>query len=516
MYKTRNSNISIFFLLIATILSTGVLASCTRDKRQDEDAIILKSKADRAYENQEYAEALELYIETMDMAWKSGNKKLYLTAVCDIAMIHDALGDSGRAMFYYKKALDGIEAENFTDMKASLLPIMVVCCINGGLVDEAKIYYEKQKKTEMSDEATRNYFLLLNKALIEKEEENYKSSFETLGTLLEKMEETGMGDHEKTPIVIELGAVAEKMNDPEKAFAYYNRGLEMASREGLDGYKADACEALTRLYDKRGDQETALYYSELCREIHDTLYNTRRMNNALIAMEKTEEFHTAETINHLNHRMVQLWVVIIVVGVLLVVLFISLIVIVRINRSRREAYKALVAQINMQDARDKETRELRDRFLRAVPVHDAIEDNESDSADERAIRTERLLKKIMDTMNRPEFLYNPEFNLNLLCREAGSNSKYVSSAINTYYGKNFRQLLNELRIKEAVRRLNVKERKIQELADELGYGSTNSFISAFKAIVGMTPARYRQTVRLNGGIAPGKDIEEDGNQQLKS
>lgn len=95
-----------------------------------------------------------------------------------------------------------------------------------------------------------------------------------------------------------------------------------------------------------------------------------------------------------------------------------------------------------------------------------------------------LLNKINTVMADMSVISRSDFNLNTLAQMVGSNTKYVSWAINDVYGKNFRQFLSEYRIREACRRLSDKEHygnmTLQAIYEELGYNSAASFIQAFK------------------------------------
>lgn len=67
------------------------------------------------------------------------------------------------------------------------------------------------------------------------------------------------------------------------------------------------------------------------------------------------------------------------------------------------------------------------------------------------------------------------------------------------YGKNFKTLLNELRVQEASKMLddfeNYGNYTIQAISEDVGYKSSTSFILAFKRIVGMTPSVYQKLAK---------------------
>ena len=109
---------------------------------------------------------------------------------------------------------------------------------------------------------------------------------------------------------------------------------------------------------------------------------------------------------------------------------------------------------------------------------------------------EILLSRIRKVLNQTDQPFNPEFSLNTLAQLVKSNTKYVSWVINETYDKNFKTILNELRVREASKILDNHETygnyTIQAVGEEVGYKSSTSFIQAFKKLVGMTPSVYQK------------------------
>ena len=93
---------------------------------------------------------------------------------------------------------------------------------------------------------------------------------------------------------------------------------------------------------------------------------------------------------------------------------------------------------------------------------------------------------------------SPDFDMAQLAELTGSNLRYVSYVINDTFGKNFKSLLNEYRISEAVKRLSDRKRygnmTMQAIYEELGWKSAASFIAAFKKVNGMTPSEYQKAL----------------------
>ncbi len=58
-------------------------------------------------------------------------------------------------------------------------------------------------------------------------------------------------------------------------------------------------------------------------------------------------------------------------------------------------------------------------------------------------------------------------------------------------GKNFKEYMNDVRISEAQRLLELTNDKVFEIADQVGYKEYKYFVSVFKSVTGMTPKEYR-------------------------
>ena len=101
-------------------------------------------------------------------------------------------------------------------------------------------------------------------------------------------------------------------------------------------------------------------------------------------------------------------------------------------------------------------------------------------------------------------------NLQTLAEIVESNTTYVSHVINANYNKNFKTLLNELRIREACHKLADRDHyanyTMQAIYLEVGYKNAASFIRAFKKVYGMTPSEYQRLVLTD---APAETSEEE-------
>ncbi len=88
---------------------------------------------------------------------------------------------------------------------------------------------------------------------------------------------------------------------------------------------------------------------------------------------------------------------------------------------------------------------------------------------------------------------------NLTLRELGQkyyiNSSYLGQVFRKRYGQSFKNYLNNYRIKEAAAQLIRTDKKIGQIAEDVGYHDLDYFISRFIEQEGCTPSRYRKRAR---------------------
>lgn len=89
----------------------------------------------------------------------------------------------------------------------------------------------------------------------------------------------------------------------------------------------------------------------------------------------------------------------------------------------------------------------------------------------------------------------PDLSLTELARRLGTNTHYLSRALNDGLGTSFSQFVNRLRVEEAKRRLR-GDGDILSIALDVGFGSKASFNRVFRAETGTTPSAWRDARRL--------------------
>ncbi|MBL7784761.1 MAG: AraC family transcriptional regulator [Chitinophagales bacterium] len=106
-----------------------------------------------------------------------------------------------------------------------------------------------------------------------------------------------------------------------------------------------------------------------------------------------------------------------------------------------------------------------------------------------------LYQKIRDCMEDDKLYIDPELSLGNLADILNTNTKYLSFCINSYFGKNFSNFINEYRVQEAMRLINsdhINQYTLEAIAELSGFKSRSAFIAAFKKVTGQTPSHFKK------------------------
>jgi two-component response regulator len=101
-----------------------------------------------------------------------------------------------------------------------------------------------------------------------------------------------------------------------------------------------------------------------------------------------------------------------------------------------------------------------------------------------------LLNKAKDFVEKNYM--EPDISLNTVAEHTGLSPTYFSTVFKQEVGMNFIDYLTKTRIDEAKRLLRSTDKRISDIAQEVGYRDQHYFSSAFKKYQGDTPKAYRE------------------------
>lgn len=116
----------------------------------------------------------------------------------------------------------------------------------------------------------------------------------------------------------------------------------------------------------------------------------------------------------------------------------------------------------------------------------------------------QVIKKVQRAIDVEKIYRQPSLTLDQFAKELGHPSYLVSRTIKTEFEKSFSELINHLRIQEAIQELSQNSQeyqKIEGLAYAVGFNTPSTFYAAFKKVTGMNPTEYQhQMIENEKGI----------------
>jgi AraC-like DNA-binding protein len=115
---------------------------------------------------------------------------------------------------------------------------------------------------------------------------------------------------------------------------------------------------------------------------------------------------------------------------------------------------------------------------------------------------EAHIAKLKQLFTEQKLHRNEELSLAQIAAELGLSSHQTSELINTQCGVGFSRLVREYRVEDAKHQL-IHEPKASVLSISLsvGFSSQSNFYTAFREIVGQTPAQFRKAQGISGDAA---------------
>jgi AraC-like DNA-binding protein len=110
---------------------------------------------------------------------------------------------------------------------------------------------------------------------------------------------------------------------------------------------------------------------------------------------------------------------------------------------------------------------------------------------------EQVARQIQEYMSVAKPYFDPQLNLQTLAEELDISARTISQVINSRFGQNFSEFVNDYRIKEAIQLLSNKKettKTVLEILYEVGFNSKSNFYAAFKQQTGESPNTFRKRI----------------------
>ena len=289
-------------------------------------------------------------------------------------------------------------------------------------------------------------------------------------------------------------AVLAVMHHYEEAISCLQQVERIALDQGMQSELIDNYRAMAQVYDAMGNQKMAEQLDYKFLKARDEFIQKSHA-------EMVEKSRFLDEMRRVNDQVAQIQAkherahqLLLMMSLIAVIILIAMVLLVRSNIKQRNyirhLYEKNVQLLDVKVTAEQPASHLVDKQEDSAPKYQSQLDQES---------KDRLFERIKDVMNDIAIICKPDFSLQQLAIQVGSNYKYVSQVVNERYGKSFKQVLNEQRVLEACRILNDPNQSahltIEAIAANLGFNSRSNFTVTVKRITGISPSDFMKMAK---------------------
>ena len=289
-------------------------------------------------------------------------------------------------------------------------------------------------------------------------------------------------------------AVVAVMHHYEEAISCLQQVERIALDQGMQSELIDNYRAMAQVYDAMGNQKMAEQLDYKFLKARDEFIKNSHA-------EMVEKSRFLDEMRRVNDQVAQIQAkherahqLLLMMSLIAVIILIAMVLLVRSNIKQRNyirhLYEKNVQLLDVKVTAEQPASHLVDKQEDSAPKYQSQLDQES---------KDRLFERIKNVMNDIAIICKPDFSLQQLAIQVGSNYKYVSQVVNERYGKSFKQVLNEQRVLEACRILNDPNQSahltIEAIAANLGFNSRSNFTVTFKRITGISPSDFMKMAK---------------------
>ncbi len=447
-----------------------------------EDAERAAASADSLISKGDYQNAMVAYIKVLELADRAESDSLYVASLGNIGSIYAFHDDYEKAITYYKRALEAARERQFKSMPGNIVANLVMMNKAIGNKKEETKYTKMLRSSHMSNQKDSAFYALYIPFLNHLERGDDDSVRVVFQKMLDFISHSAYGPDQEALLYNHLGMRHMEKMEYDSAMYCYKTALRLLDTIPKASFRQAVYTNMCELFRRLDMPDSLTFYRGKMVENSDSSFNMRNFSTIKERLDAYENGLVERDMRNLRLRATIAWVLGVSVAIILLIIIVYS---KKVNRARKvvvERNEKLLSENN----------DLRTRL-------DKLEAGAAEATRSLALKEEvqeRLANEILSIMNDHTSVFNPDYNITMLALQLNTNVRYVTEAIKRLGASNFRNLINEYRIREACVRLSDKETygkwTIAAIAQSVGFNSDNSFILAFKKVMGMTPAHYRK------------------------
>ncbi len=445
----------------------------------------------------DYYRSVDYFFQGIEAAKRSSNSRLYSVLLCNIAGI-----------YYLKKDPQGLKyALECYELGHSKKDDFLIFC---GAVNSAYMYflmkdfenslkYIKEAEYLMTKDDfydKTNVYNLYGNILLELGD--YDSAIKTFTEALQYKDISKASSVANT--YLNFAKALLNKNEYQESIRLLQEGLNVSLQNNNTIYIFELYEYLSKAYERQGDYQNALKYYKTFFNLSDSIFDSDKERhlselNIKYTIEKANNDESDQSESFLSISGRNAGLLFLAFAICIITFCGALLV---YNRKKKQFLQVAVQHqgpstnrgdvLSSQVNTSEQTRE-EDLVVEKYSV--------SSLSDEKEKKLYEELNKLM----REEYIYRQNnLTQEKLATLLHTNRTYLSQVINKHTNLSFNRFINLFRIEEAVAILSDPDNDIplKTLSANLGFKSINTFYSAFRAAVGMTPSLYRKKIQTSG------------------
>lgn len=462
-----------------TLAAQAVLPDETALRRIDNNRAV--SYQHRA----QYDSAMICLQRALLVAEKQGESKAAADALMSMGNVRTRMRDDEQADSLFRLADSIYTLTNDVRKRIDIKNDRIITLNRLGLYDKAlAISLEAERLADSLGDTKALSVIYNNRGNIYFEWKDYSRALDMTHRSLEQMELTG----DTVGIIASLNSSASihiETKDYAEAIRESMRALQLSDEKHVLIYLQDIYENIATACIRSGDFRAGVEYLEKRNALKDSVFT--REKYAVIEEVKTR-YETEKQQQRLQIAMLRLKKNrqgIFAMAAFSVLISIAFVYVYTEQRRKLQQYILIARQ-------GERVEELTEQTLAPQCDSDQSERSATGLSEEKS---KELLRALRDCMEERMLYKNPSLTLEALAEVVGTNRSYLSILINSRMKKGFTEYVNFYRIREGKRLLKETDCKIITISQEVGYGSPQSFYTAFRNATQLTPAQYRKAIR---------------------